>query len=427
MSSHKVAKDYWCSVSGSEHYAHDLTQLKSWPAKPANVAFEKDFYRVDMPGVNTDEIEKVFWDLEGEAARVLKKIIQLNKIPGRPRDYEILMHFMAQLVMRRPSVRENQQQTHEKLLRMVAKMHASMPDDQLKALFRRMREQDAKMAEVDLDEFREFVKADEYTIEFSQNHHIKELLTALLPVAADTIAPLLAARHWVLCVAQDGAGHFITTDRPVFLTWTIEVPPFFENSPGFALENTLVLFPISKTLLIYGKFDGPRGAIIPAAADNGNTPSRQTCFPIFDSAAKYQAMDARKVQGMTQGAINAIDASKPYKGGNEALYTLHELEIADKHHALLTTLIAVHQATIDVPGTIRDFKSPLFALPKFREPLKDGDVFFVCEPGVEYDTRIDFDVGLCEPDIVKGRPIVQALGLMVDHVNATITRFEKFL
>ncbi|HEY2975894.1 MAG TPA: hypothetical protein VGJ48_25495 [Pyrinomonadaceae bacterium] len=160
---------------------------------------------------------------------------------------------------------------------------------------------------------------------------------------------------------------------------------------------------------------------------NGNTPSRQTCFPIFDSAAKYQAMDARKVRGMSQGAIDAIDAAKPYKGGNEALYTLHELDIADKHHSLLATLVSVTQATIDVPGSLRDFRSPRFALPNFQEPLKDGDVFFICEPGVENDTKIAFDVGLCEPEIIKGKPIVRALGQMVKHVNTTIISFEKFL
>jgi hypothetical protein len=248
-------------------YAHDLSQLKTWKAKPANVAFVKDFYKIDAPGIDADAIEKSFWEIEGQAARVLKKIIELNRLPARRKGYGILMQFMAQLVMRRPSVRENLTQTTEKLLRMVDQMHASFPDDQLRAKFDRLREQNPDMPEVDLDAFREFVKSDEYTIEFPQNFHINNLMTTLLPVADETIAPLLALRHWVLWVAQDGAGHFITSDRPVVLTWTIEVPPFYEDSPGFGLENTLVVFPISKKLVIYGRFDGPRNAVIPAGAE----------------------------------------------------------------------------------------------------------------------------------------------------------------
>lgn len=160
---------------------------------------------------------------------------------------------------------------------------------------------------------------------------------------------------------------------------------------------------------------------------NGNLPSRQTCFPIFDSESKYQTMDTRKVQGMSPAAISAIDAAKPYKDGNNALYTLHELDIADKHHALLTTLVSVTQATINVPGSIRDFKAPLFALPNFQKPLKDGDVIFICEPGVEDITHVAFEVGLCEPELVEGKPIVRVLGQMVKHVNNTILSFERFL
>ncbi len=247
-------------------YAHDLREQKTFRAKPANVGFEKDFYKIDVPGVDVDQIEKVFWELEGQAARVLKKIIQLRMLPARRKDYAILMHFIAQVYVRRPSVRENLRKTHEQVLRMYTQMAASLPDDDLRAQFERVREHNPDIQEVDLDAFREFARADEYEIEFSQNFHIDNLLTALLPVAADTIAPLLALRHWVLWSAQNGAGHFITTDRPVLLTWTVEVPAFYANSPGFGLENTLVIFPLSKTLAMYGRFEGPRGIVIPATA-----------------------------------------------------------------------------------------------------------------------------------------------------------------
>jgi hypothetical protein len=85
--------------------------------KPANVAFENDFYQIDLPGIDVDEIEKAFWELEGEAARVLKKIIHLELLPAPRKDYAILMHFMAQVFVRRPSVRENLRKTHEQVLR----------------------------------------------------------------------------------------------------------------------------------------------------------------------------------------------------------------------------------------------------------------------------------------------------------------------
>jgi hypothetical protein len=246
-------------------YAHDLSELKSWPAKPSNVAFENDFYRIDAPGIDADEIEKVFWEVEGPAATVLKKIIESNRLPDTPEAFETLMRFMAQLEVRRPSVRRSLNQTHEKVLKMATKMHASLPDDELRARFERMREQDPDTPEVDLDAFRDFAKSDNYEIEFSQNHYIKNLTTTLLPVADEALTPLLGMRNWMLLIADEGAGYFITTDRPIALSWTIEVPPFLQASPGFGLRNTVVYFPVSKGLLMYGTFDALRAPV--ASAD----------------------------------------------------------------------------------------------------------------------------------------------------------------
>jgi len=160
---------------------------------------------------------------------------------------------------------------------------------------------------------------------------------------------------------------------------------------------------------------------------NGQVPLRQTCFPIFDDPAKYKTMDPRKVRGMSQFAINAIEAAKPYQGGDNALWVLHELDIADKHHALLATLVSVTQGTIEVPTSLRDFKAPPFAFPNFQVPLKNGDVFFICKPGVEDYTKVAFDLALCEPEIIKGKPIVPMLGQLVQRVNGTITSFLPLL
>jgi hypothetical protein len=160
---------------------------------------------------------------------------------------------------------------------------------------------------------------------------------------------------------------------------------------------------------------------------NGNTPSRHTCFPIFDDPAKLSTMDQRKVSGMSPAAIAAITAARPYRGGNEPLWIVHELDIADKHHALLTTLVSVTQLSIEMNVGLRNFKAPPFAAPNFQEPLKNGDVFFICKPGVEDKTKIDFDVALCEPEIIRGKPLGKMLGRLLTHVNETIINFEPLL
>ena len=42
---------------------------------------------------------------------------------------------------------------------------------------------------------------------------------------------------------------------------------------------------------------------------NKQVPDKHTCFPIFDDAATYNANRARRVRGMAQSAIDAIDAA----------------------------------------------------------------------------------------------------------------------
>lgn len=55
-------------------------------------------------------------------------------------------------------------------------------------------------------------------------------------------------------------------------------------------------------------------------------------FPIVESAAKYMSADVRgKVQTFRQDVVKAFDALKPYKGGNDTLWRLHELNKIDKH------------------------------------------------------------------------------------------------
>ncbi len=64
---------------------------------------------------------------------------------------------------------------------------------------------------------------------------------------------------------------------------------------------------------------------------------KQIGFPIIDtdSPTQYEASRKRKVKGMTQAAIDAIDAAKPYEGGNDCLWGLNQLNNIDKHRLLI--------------------------------------------------------------------------------------------
>lgn len=161
---------------------------------------------------------------------------------------------------------------------------------------------------------------------------------------------------------------------------------------------------------------------------NGAEPTSQTCFPIYDNASKYNSGRIGKLRGMAQSAINAIDDIEPYLGGEDALYYLHKLDIADKHHALLFTITCVTKISLRISGGLSQPGSriPGFAAPKFGKPLKEGDVFFICEPGAYGDADFTFDIALTEQDVIEGKSLVGLLQYMIDKVDNLIVSFKPF-
>src|SRR5581483_7814217 len=59
------------------------------------------------------------------------------------------------------------------------------------------------------------------------------------------------------------------------------------------------------------------------------------------SAPADQAQFDRKVQGIDPGAVRLIESLQPYNGGNDALWTLAELDNFDKHRLLVVAAVKI--------------------------------------------------------------------------------------
>ncbi|HEX8843333.1 MAG TPA: hypothetical protein VF791_01635 [Pyrinomonadaceae bacterium] len=164
---------------------------------------------------------------------------------------------------------------------------------------------------------------------------------------------------------------------------------------------------------------------------NGGTPTIQTGFPVWEDPTEYRAQRNRRVQGMKQSAIDAIDATEPYNGGKgTGLWVLHDLDIADKHHALLVTLISVTNASVLTTNPYwwrGGFGVKNFALPNFGTPLKDGDVVLTCDPEFQDNVKPTFDVALVEHKVVKGKPLLEGLHYLSNLVDSLILSFRDEL
>jgi hypothetical protein len=69
----------------------------------------------------------------------------------------------------------------------------------------------------------------------------------------------------------------------------------------------------------------------------GVEPSRRVEFPIAKDATTYESEKGKKQEGMRPDANSAIDGLKPYKGGNDALWRIHELDNIDKHRRIFSS------------------------------------------------------------------------------------------
>jgi len=215
-----------------------------------------------------------------------------------------------------------------------------------------------------------------------------------------------------------------------YITKADDVPARVSLIAGDALQNL-------RTALDYLAWQ-----LVPASER-----SAQTSFPISDDAAKYETEKVRKIKGMPQAAVDAIDATKPYKGGNDALWRLHRLNNIDKHRLLVTVGgsfssfnvgahvignllkggIAMHLGL--KPGTVLPIPN-LYLSPKDKMfPLKVGSELFTDMPGAEVNYQMDFriEVAFGEPGICEGEPLLETLKNMLDLVGNVVTSFAPLL
>lgn len=169
---------------------------------------------------------------------------------------------------------------------------------------------------------------------------------------------------------------------------------------------------------------------------NGQRPTRDTAFPIYDDAAKYKTGYLRQVKGMSGAAINAIDGIKPYQGGNDTIWRLHRLNNIDKHRIVITVGSAFHSVDLGahmfarmaemVPALANT--EPLHAFFRGADrlfPLKTGDELLIDAPDAKVNEKMQFafDVAFGEPQILEGGPLIETLQEFAEVVDKLILSF----
>jgi hypothetical protein len=165
-------------------------------------------------------------------------------------------------------------------------------------------------------------------------------------------------------------------------------------------------------------------------------------FPIADDLNRYNAKKGLQLEGALPGTIAAIDAVRPYKDGNDALWKLSKLNNIEKHRLLLT--VGAQAAGIHAGQLMASHLPPSFgawaidAMKSMNAFLMPADNGFPLSPGFELyigapDEPINpglifrFLVVLQEPGIVEGQPLTTAIADLIQIVEAVVSSLRTRL
>lgn len=171
----------------------------------------------------------------------------------------------------------------------------------------------------------------------------------------------------------------------------------------------------------------------------GATPDpTHTSFPIFEDAKGFADLMPGRVKGLGQRAKEKISSFCPYKTGNYTLWTLHQLNIRDKHRLLLTTCHRPFGHSL-TPSEEQEFirkrdgrrSWPDYEITYANEPivpLQAGHILRTI-PISEANENVGFVIGVAihEPGITEGMPVTLLTSLLHMEVGLIINTLAPYV
>jgi hypothetical protein len=160
-----------------------------------------------------------------------------------------------------------------------------------------------------------------------------------------------------------------------------------------------------------------------AALNNGATNTKNIYFPFAKDAAEFELpATQRKIEKLSNGDRMVVGAFKPYKGGNDLLWSLNALCNIDKHNRLI--------AVGGMGGRINAMHltgGQYFIPAPRRQPLDKDVVLIVGRSGnpPQGDINLSLDIAFREVELVAGQPIVALLNKYADLVEYIINCFDR--
>lgn len=154
------------------------------------------------------------------------------------------------------------------------------------------------------------------------------------------------------------------------------------------------------------------------AEQNGASDPRDTSFPFAESEEEYRSdRTQRRIRRLSDGDRIIIDSLKPYKGGNDLLYSLNLLCNKAKHRRPI--MISSGPARMAFGnGYIGRFEAR-----RTNGDLKDGAVIAVASPDTKINLKISVDLALSETGGTPKKLVIRALNDFQRLARSILTMF----
>jgi len=217
------------------HVVNKRAQYRT--ATPASVAYENDLYKIDMPDVAPDYVEKWIGDnIEGPAMPVIAEIVRAQILPIKNSEaFVSVMIFTAFLYMRHPIQRNSLDRVTSALSNLVMDMILSSKE-QYEHIIKEMRDAGHIVPDAKYEKIREHSE-DDYIIKAHPNFYLEILFETLTDAAR-----LIAARPWDLYISEN--QDFVGSDCPFCL-----VSP--DGQPvGLGSKRARIIIPLNRRMAL---------------------------------------------------------------------------------------------------------------------------------------------------------------------------------
>lgn len=234
-----------CDKRKAKVFCFDQSTRKTFETLVRNVGSRRHFFRIDVEGFDPNHIEDGMAEIEREISGHLAEAIAAKGFPSDAH-FSSVMLLMANVAVRNPRFRTMTEEFHLKVVNSMMGMMLK-DKDRFEGSVKQARANGVPIRDdINYEDMKAFIDRGEYKIAIDQTYLIGLELRAVQPTLEQ-----LARRNWSFVSAVPGYT-YATSDDPVILDWVDGKPRPY--SPGFGLENTIVLFTISPELALVGLF-----------------------------------------------------------------------------------------------------------------------------------------------------------------------------